>query len=230
MQEHRHISRWQINRPAKVRLVGAQVFTNCIIKDINFKGMQISLGIKLPKDTFLKLNLILSEEFSLDVEAWVVWHRTIDGFNLYALYFSKLRDLDKEKIYKFTQRYVPQEINKQWQKDLSQQKGGEKMEDRRIFARFPATFSLRFLDLNKNWEGLAQTSDISAKGIGMELSEELVPRTSLEMWLNIPDRFGPLYIRGKIVWSKMVKPSKYRAGVELEKADLMGLSRVLRTV
>lgn len=230
MQEHRHIRRWRIDKSAKVKLPGAQTLVSCTIKDISFKSIQISLGIKLPKDTFLKLSLILSDEFSLNVEAWVVWHKTIDGFNIYALYFSKIEDLDKEKIYKFIQRYTPQEINKPYGKGQVREKGGEEMEDRRIFARFPAAFSLRFLDLNKNWEGLAQTSDISAKGIGIELNEQLVPRTSLELWLNIPDRFGPLYTRGKIIWSKMVKPSKYKAGIELEKADLMGLSRVLRIV
>ena len=103
------------------------------------------------------------------------------------------------------------------------------MEDRRIFERFASRIGLRYLDLNSNQEGKAQANDISAKGIGMEASEELVPHTPLEMWLEIQDKGEPLYTRGEVVWSRMVEPNKYRVGVNLEKADLMGLSRVLRT-
>jgi hypothetical protein len=48
------------------------------------------------------------------------------------------------------------------------------------------------------------------------------------MWLNIPDRGEPLYTRGRVVWSKMWEPNKYRLGINLEKADLMGMARILR--
>lgn len=102
------------------------------------------------------------------------------------------------------------------------------LKDKRIFARFTATFPLRFLNLDANNEGEAQTQDISAKGIGLVTAEQLRPHTSLEMWLSIPDKGEPLYTRGEVVWSKRLEVNKYRAGVELEKADLMGMSRVLR--
>lgn len=100
--------------------------------------------------------------------------------------------------------------------------------DRRIFERIPITLPLRFLDLNSNKEGLVKTQDISAKGLGLLADEELSPQTPLEMWLKIPDQGESLYIRGNVVWSAMVGSNKYRVGVDLEKADLMGLSRVLR--
>lgn len=102
------------------------------------------------------------------------------------------------------------------------------MEDRRIFARFAAKFPLRFLDLYANSEGDAQTFDISAKGIGLVASKELRPHTALEVWLFIPDKGEPLYTRGEVVWSKRLEPDKYKVGVELERADFMGMSRVLR--
>ncbi|TBR15082.1 PilZ domain-containing protein [bacterium] len=101
-------------------------------------------------------------------------------------------------------------------------------EDQRIFARFPARLPLRFLDADANMEGGAETYDVSAKGLGLVTNEQLKPHTSLEMWLHIPDKGEPLYTRGQVVWSTMVEPNRYQTGVNLERADLMGLSRVLR--
>ena len=102
------------------------------------------------------------------------------------------------------------------------------MDDRRIFERIPTKFPLRFLDLNSNKEQEAEVEDISAKGVGFVASERLEPLSTLEMWLRIPDRGEPLYTRGEVAWSKMIEPFKYRIGVNLEKADLMGFSRIMR--
>ncbi len=104
----------------------------------------------------------------------------------------------------------------------------QSFEDQRIFARFSARLPLRFLDTDSNMEGGAETYDVSAKGLGLVINEQLKPHTSLEMWLHIPDKGEPLYTRGEVVWSRMVESNKYQIGVNLEKADLMGLSRVLR--
>jgi len=101
-------------------------------------------------------------------------------------------------------------------------------EDKRIFARFPVKMAMRFLDLLSNREGQAQSLDISAKGISFVAAAELKPMTPLELWLKIPDKGDPLYTRGEVVWSEMVSPEQYRMGINLERADLMGMSRVLR--
>jgi hypothetical protein len=100
--------------------------------------------------------------------------------------------------------------------------------DRRIFERFAVKFPLRFLDLDSNSQALVETEDVSAKGMGLLTHEELRPHTPLEMWLEIPDKGEPLYSRGEVAWSEEIEPNKYRVGVNLEKADLMGISRVLR--
>ena len=103
-------------------------------------------------------------------------------------------------------------------------------DDRRIFARFPAQLSIKFLDLILNKEGQAQAQDVSAKGIGFLAGEQLEPLTPVEMWLQVPDKGTPLYTRGEVVWSEMVAPNQYRTGVNLERADLMGMSRILRNL
>ncbi len=103
-------------------------------------------------------------------------------------------------------------------------------QDRRIFHRIPAELSLRFREQNSNQWGLGQTQDISAQGIGLLCEKELSPRTSLEMWLPIPDKGESYYTRGEVVWSKRVDPEKYRTGISLLEADLMGISQVVRTL
>ncbi len=232
MGEKRSVGRWQINRLAKVKVEEAEDFTSCRVNDINLKGTQISLNQKLEKDKPLKLGLALSSDFTLEVVAWVVWYKWLSGTHTHGLYFTKIDDSDKEKIYKFVYKYFPGAVHRQWWEGL--EKGGEMMEkpeseDKRIFARLSADLPLRFLEPDANVEGEGNTRDISAKGIGFLANKELVPNTSLEMWLGIPDRGEPLYTRGRVIWSKMIKPNQYRTGVNLEKADLMGVSRVLRT-
>lgn len=104
------------------------------------------------------------------------------------------------------------------------------MRDKRTFERFQARFPLRFLDLKENRESEAAVFDISAKGVGMITKQQLPPHTPLEMWLQIPDDGEPLYARGEVVWSKPEGSETYRTGISLEKADMVGLSRVLRVM
>lgn len=237
MQERRRFIRWQVNRQTQAKLEGAVAPTTCTVHDISFKGARISLTQQLPKDTNLKISIVLSEEFgSLDIEMWVVWHRRIMETNVYGLYFTKIKDSDKESIYKFMRKYFAAEINKQWWQEQRLEGGEKEMQepkfdsskDRRIFERFSAKFPLRFIDLKRNKEGQAQVQDVSAKGLGIIAQDELTTDTTLEMWLDVPDRGEPLYTRGEVVWSKLTQPGQWRLGVDLEKADLMAMSRILR--
>lgn len=232
MTENRRFTRWKIDLPTTMTLEGAQACANCRVNDISFKGAQVCLTMKLVKDTFVKLCLNLAEGFSLTMEAWIVWHKTIDGHNVYGLYFSSISDGDKEKIYKFLRRNFANQVNRNWWQGI--EKGGEeemateKFEDRRIFERFPVNFPMRFLETNSYEENPAQVRDISAKGVGMVSKKKLAPESKLELWLDIPDKGEPLYIRGNVSWSQPVGNYEYRSGINFEKADLLGLARVLR--
>ncbi|MDD5156012.1 MAG: PilZ domain-containing protein [Candidatus Omnitrophica bacterium] len=228
MQEHRGSHRWQINWQAKVRVGDKEHLTDCHINDINLKGLRFTLTEQLAPDTFINLSLILTGDFVLNVEAWVAWHKTTEGLNTYGLYFNKIREADKERIGQFIQKNFPEEINRQWQSEAKQEKGGERMQDKRIFERFPARFPLRFLDLKENKESDAEVFDVSAKGLGMVTREQLRPNSTLEMWLKIPDNGDPLYARGQVVWSRPQGLNAYRTGINLERANMMGLSRALR--
>lgn len=229
MDEKRKYPRWKIDNHAQIKLEDALTPMPCTLHDLNFKGARISLVQRLAADTFFKLSIILSEAFIIQVEAWVGWHKPVDGHNIYGLYFTKISDKDKEKIYSFMRQHYPKEIHRQWWNGMDEKEGGETMEDKRIFQRMTAKLNVKYLDLESSREGEARTCDISAKGIGLVSGSELKARVPLEMWLKVPNRDEPLYTRGEVVWSKEVSPTEYRSGINLERADLLGLSRALRT-
>jgi len=102
--------------------------------------------------------------------------------------------------------------------------------DRRDFARFSIDLRVQFLDPINNKKGEGQTKDISAKGIGMLTNKNLSPETEVEMWVKIPHKEEPLYIKGKVIWSKEVEDNKYRVGISLDHPDLIGVSHILREV
>ena len=247
MSEHRRFPRWQVNQQAKLKLEQAEEDVLCQVRDINYKGMGVVLGAKLPQDVALKLTLRLAGDCTFDAEVWVAWAKVIDGVNHYGLYFCRLRDADKEKIYRFVHAHLPKELAKNWWPDglkvVEKQEGNvdnehnrnnadqevEGTADHRIFERFPVNLSARYLNLDTGKEGLASTQDVSAKGLGLLTNEELKLHTCLEIWLEMKDKGDPLYTRGEVVWAKTVNTNNYKLGVELEKADLMGISRVFKT-
>lgn len=102
------------------------------------------------------------------------------------------------------------------------------MDDRRVFARIDTRLPVRFLDPSSGREGNADTTDISANGLGFLTNQDLSVTTPLEIWLGIPDKHEPLYTRGKVVWcDNSPGTGECRVGVRLEKAELMGLARVM---
>ena len=232
MQNHRNFVRWQINHKAKVRLSQTIDEVFCHVKDINYKGMGVVLGVKLPQDTAFRMHLSLTDDFSFDAEVWVVWTRIIDGVNHYGLYFSKLKDVDKDKIYTFINKHYQVEMMNKWwsgpEKAAQPQEESKDAIDSRIFERFAKQIPVRFINLDNGKEGLARTVDISAKGLGLSVGQELRPHAALEIWLDVSGAAEPLYTRGEVAWSRMEPSGNYRAGVDLGKADLMGIARLLR--
>lgn len=230
MQEHRKFPRWQLNRQASLKLEQAEQGVLCQIRDLSYNGAGITLNTKLPLDTSIKMKLKLSKSYSIEAQVWVAWHKIISGINHYGLYFSKIIDADKEKIFKFISIFHPvtakQKISLGAEK-TDQEKGGEEMNDHRIFERFRKEFSARFIDA-EGAEGQGRTLDISAKGLGLLTSQKLKSQSPLEIWLEVPNSSDPLYTRGQVVWSRQREGEGYCSGIELERADFMGMSRLLR--
>jgi hypothetical protein len=245
MQEHRKVARWKVNKPVALKFeqpIGQSGVTLptlakaaneifCQLIDINSIGTQITLNTKLPEDVTFRMSLKLSENYIIVAKVWAAWHKIINGKNHYGLYFSQINDADKDKINKFVNTFYPNGRpgnNLQLGVvDTDVEKGGEDMNDHRIFERFRKEFSARFIGLDGK-EGTAQTFDVSAKGLGLSTGQELESQANLEIWLDVPNSTDPLYTRGQVVWTRLESNGGYRSGVELERADLMGISRLLR--
>jgi len=244
MQNRRQYNRWEINKPIRIRLEGAVKDIPCTLRDINFQGMQVALRNKLAQDAFIRLTVVLSDEDFFNAEAWVVWRKTVESRHIYGVYFNRLSEQARAAIFKFLRELFPSGVIKELNKDFShgtshgnshgnshgKKEGGEKMDDRRIFQRFNIRFPVRFLNLSTGQEGEAQTVDVSAKGIGLSSNMQISPNSLIEMWLKVPDKGEPLYTRGEVAWANCARENECRAGVNLERADLMGISRILRTI
>jgi len=102
-------------------------------------------------------------------------------------------------------------------------------EDRRIFERFKVTLPVNLVDLDAAKESTVETCDVSAKGIGVVGKDCLRVGNRLELWLNIDDGNGAFYTKGSVVWSLQQETGKYRSGILLNKAELMGMSRIFRS-
>jgi len=111
---------------------------------------------------------------------------------------------------------------------VDQDNESEDTKERREFTRFPVNLRLKFLDPNIIVEKEVQVSDISAKGVGVWVDRALAKDVALEIRIEIPDNGQVRYSKGTVVWSKQVEPNKYRAGISLEKVDLIGVSVILR--
>ena len=102
-------------------------------------------------------------------------------------------------------------------------------EDRRVFERFPVALPVNLIDLDAGKELDANTCDVSAKGVGIVSQEYLQPGNRLELWLNIKDGREPFYTKGTVMWAGQQEAGKYRAGISLERAELMGMARIFRS-
>lgn len=105
-----------------------------------------------------------------------------------------------------------------------------KFAHQRLFARLSIKIPLRFSKSGQGEISVAETVDISAKGVGFISKTALSPNMPLEIWLDMPDHHRPLYITGKVIWSKNQggKNKLCQAGVQFKNANLMDLGRIYR--
>lgn len=103
------------------------------------------------------------------------------------------------------------------------------MDERRMFKRFNVEIPIKFLVVEENKEGIGKIMDISAGGVGLVITfERMQPLSHLDMWLEMPENQEPFHVSGQVVWIRQVQPCVYRIGVQFDKVDFMGMSKVLR--
>lgn len=100
-------------------------------------------------------------------------------------------------------------------------------EDRRMFVRFPVAMPARFFRGDIGIKGNGCLRDISASGLCIETKERLDARARMRIDVQIPHVDQPFSTAGAIVWVQRIGGKKYRAGVMMDKIELMGVWRVL---
>ncbi len=100
-------------------------------------------------------------------------------------------------------------------------------EDKRIFERFELELPLNYSRIDYGGKNCIHTHDISAAGMGVTSDNALVPGTVLNMSLRVPSLDKELSSQGKVIWSKRLGNS-FRAGISLNRTELMEISTVLR--
>lgn len=117
MEERRRFTRWQIGKQARLKVDGNDAPVDCYIADVSLKGLQLRSPRQLEQGIPIKLNIAISYEFMLNVEASVAWHRVSNEDNIYGISFTRIRDADKEGIYRFVHNNFPEQLTQQWWKE-----------------------------------------------------------------------------------------------------------------
>jgi hypothetical protein len=102
--------------------------------------------------------------------------------------------------------------------------------ERRKFSRFEVNLPLSKVETSVDSDSQWKTVDISSKGLGISLKEELVPNSEIDLRIRMPDDGELIYTRGKVIWLHMVSAGNYRAGIELQKEDVNPIPMVLRAI
>ena len=114
MEERRQIHRWRVMRDAKLQFDGDDRMVDCCIRDINSKGMQISMTERLPEKSSLRMNLLIDQVLNLDVDAVIPWRTKEDSRNIYGLSFRQIADEDKTQIFEYVSSHFPRQMREQW--------------------------------------------------------------------------------------------------------------------
>lgn len=114
MNEKRVEPRWQINQEAGLTVDGGVMPIPCLVEDISTRGMRISMRKNLFPEVFSNFSLVLSDNFSLNLNAQVVWQNQGEGRNIFGLVFNRTEESLKFKIGEYVKNSFPAIMTKQW--------------------------------------------------------------------------------------------------------------------
>jgi c-di-GMP-binding flagellar brake protein YcgR len=110
MLERRKFARWQIDKDAKMSLGISTDQFDCHVKDISYKGLKVVMDRVLPPSRFVEMTLDFPQNFELNIMAYVAWARAEQGRNMYGVFFSRIMDADKDRIYQYMLNSRPREV------------------------------------------------------------------------------------------------------------------------
>ena len=111
--------RWKMDSSLKYSLLDSNEIREAKISDFSLRGMKINTLSPLSIGEEIKLFINTSDEEG-DVNAWgkVVWNSRIEDYISCGISFTKVRDIDKERIIAFIDKKFGKELRtKIWWQD-----------------------------------------------------------------------------------------------------------------
>ncbi|MBN2831413.1 MAG: PilZ domain-containing protein [Candidatus Omnitrophica bacterium] len=113
MEERRTIPRWEINQEAEVTFEDGACAIPCVVEDINYRGMRVSLRRNLFDDVFSSFKLALGIDFEINASASMAWRNQRDDINTYGLSFNRVDDLTRVRLWDYIRSRFPDLVSKQ---------------------------------------------------------------------------------------------------------------------
>ena len=114
MDEQRGVPRWRIKEAMKVLFEEKFQFDDCMVEDMNLKGMRVSLPARLPQHSFARLGLELSRDTSVVVDVYILWVKEEGGRYTHGFEFNRMKDEDKDKIYQYINDHCMKQLEARW--------------------------------------------------------------------------------------------------------------------
>jgi c-di-GMP-binding flagellar brake protein YcgR len=114
MDERRIKPRWQINQGAELTVENGLRAIPCLVEDISYGGMCISLRRNLFDDVFSNFKLALAEDFELNLGAQVVWRQEQFERNIYGLAFNRIDNSTKVELNEYIHKNFHGLVVKHW--------------------------------------------------------------------------------------------------------------------
>ncbi len=111
--ENRKYRRWDIEREANLEGMG------CLVKDISFMGAGVYLKEPLSFAKTLNITIDLGPDVGrIEAESKMSWQKILEDEICCGLYFTKIKDLYKRRIYSYLSLDKLAELNRVWWQDL----------------------------------------------------------------------------------------------------------------
>lgn len=110
-KEQRMLPRWAISAKAKIKYDSSDEYIDCHVRNLNMRGFSVIMTQKIPPDCN-HFTLYFNENFFFTVDIVILWHKETEGKYTYGIKFSRIRDSDREKMYKMMRQDFAEHIEK----------------------------------------------------------------------------------------------------------------------
>ncbi len=118
MEERRVYPRMRVDREATCVIENRVAPIACSVDDISLNGIRITMSRNLLPEVFSNVTLAITDALSFNAGAHVAWHDEYEGRNTYGLSFSRIDDIDRDKIAAFIRDNSFKDLREQWWKGL----------------------------------------------------------------------------------------------------------------